>query len=138
MNWPAFSFDPFIYLSRNLPDEEYHHSGATEAATTAGNTSESEGEYDRGYEGRGQEKEPPRRLFMEFYGPIVTFFLWLGLRNSVAEFMTVLVTQLFPLVTVSPLLRLNTRRVDNSGSAGSSSSWSGVDGLPFRCVVYGV
>lgn len=65
-----------------------------------------------------RSQQQPRRLFLEFFGPVVGFFLWLGFSNRGAELMTVAATQLCPLIAAAPLLRLSTRAVDGSGSAG--------------------
>lgn len=74
-----------------------------------------EDKQEKGKEGAS----PQRRLFLEFYGPLVGLFLRMGWSNRTAELLTVVATQLCPLLAASPLLRLNMRTVVSSGNTGS-------------------
>lgn len=60
--------------------------------------------------GEGGEKEAeeaPKRIFLEFYGPIVGIFLAMGLSARTSELLTVLAAQACPLLAAAPLLRLS-------------------------------
>jgi len=48
----------------------------------------------------------PRRLFQELYGPIVGIFVALGFSVWLSELMTVLATNMCPILAIVPLLRL--------------------------------
>lgn len=63
-----------------------------------------------------------RRLFLEFYGPVVGFFSAFGFPSWVAELLTVAATQICPLLCAAPLLRMSTRGVDSRGNAGNGNS----------------
>lgn len=69
--------------------------------------------------GTGAGSERGRRLFLEFYGPIVGFFASMGFSAWVAELLTMVATQICPLLCAAPLLRMSTRRVDSRGNAGN-------------------
>lgn len=66
----------------------------------------------------GHHHHHRRRLYLEFYGPIVGVFSAMGFPGWIAEFLTLVATQLFPILAAAPLLRLSSRGVDSSGSAG--------------------
>ncbi len=87
--------------------------------------------------GAGGEKEERRRLFLEFYGPIVAAFVALGLPAWLAELLTVIAAQLCPLLCAMPLLRLSSRAVVGAGTAGMWVVW-GVWGVCGVCGVCGV
>lgn len=70
------------------------------------------------HDGTPEKAARPRRLFLEFYGPVVELFKSMGLRQWTAELLTTLAAQLCPLLTAAPLLRLSARPVDGSETAG--------------------
>lgn len=69
--------------------------------------------------GTGAGSERGGRLFMEFYGPIVGFFASMGFSTWVSELLTLVATQICPLLCAAPLLRMSTRRVHSRGNAGN-------------------
>lgn len=68
----------------------------------------------------GAGKESPRRLFLEFYGPVVGVFAGLGCPAWAAEVLTVIFAQVCPLVAAAPLLHLSTRGENHGGKEGTS------------------
>lgn len=73
------------------------------------------------------EGEKKRRLFLEFYGPIVGVFSALGFPAWLSELLTVVATQLCPLLAAMPLLRLSSRgggggRGDGDGGGAGAVS----------------
>lgn len=78
-------------------------------------------------EGGGKE-EAPKRIFLEFYGPIVGIFLAMGLSARTSELLTVLAAQACPLLAAVPLLRLSLASGVGGGSDGTEISGLGTVG----------
>lgn len=74
-------------------------------------------------ESSSENAEEPRRLFLEFYGPVVGVFAALGFPAWLAEFSTVVAAQLCPLLAAMPLLRLSSRGVGEGHSSESAGEF---------------
>ena len=74
----------------------------------------------RGSDGAGEDAgNQKRRIFLEFYGPIVGVFSAVGFPAWLAELATVAATQLCPLLAAAPLLRLNPLRMADRDTPGT-------------------
>lgn len=84
--------------------------------------SSSTGAGSAGAEGAAGEQQQQRRIFLEFFGPVVEVFAALGLPAWLSELLTVVAAQLCPLLAAMPLLRLSPRSTEGAGgdSAGAS------------------
>lgn len=74
-----------------------------------------------GAEGAAGEPQQQRRIFLEFFGPVVGLFAALGLPAWLSELLTVVAAQLCPLLAAMPLLRFSPRSTKGAGgdSAGA-------------------
>ncbi|CAM9896471.1 unnamed protein product, partial [Ectocarpus fasciculatus] len=68
-----------------------------------------------GAEWAAGEPQQQRRIFLEFFGPVVGVFLALGLPAWLSELLTVVAAQLCPLLAAMPLLRLSPRSTKGAG-----------------------
>lgn len=91
----------------------------------SGKSSSGEGGKKKG----GKEaEETPKRMFLEFYGPIVGIFLAMGLSARTSELLTVLAAQACPLLAAAPLLRLSLAS-GVGGGHGDGADGAGISGL---------
>lgn len=104
--------------------------GASEAGAAAAVSDVGENEGGGGYSG-GKSKgggsadsgdEQPRRLFLEFFGPVVAVFSALGFSTRMAEWLTMMAVQACPLLAAMPLLRLSSRRTVGGDDGGENAT----------------
>ncbi|CAM9673939.1 unnamed protein product, partial [Ectocarpus sp. 13 AM-2016] len=81
-------------------------SSVESSSTDAGNS---------GAEGAASGPQQQRRIFLEFFGPVVGVFAALGLPAWLSELLTVVAAQLCPLLAAMPLLRLSPRSTKGAG-----------------------
>ncbi|CAN0515544.1 unnamed protein product, partial [Ectocarpus sp. 12 AP-2014] len=101
---PAEVSSPVESYSAEISSVE--SSSVESSSTDAGNNSA---------EGVAAEPQQPRRIFLEFFGPVVGVFAALGLPAWLSELLTVVAAQLCPLLAAMPLLRLSPRSTKGAG-----------------------
>ncbi|CAM9923702.1 unnamed protein product [Pylaiella littoralis] len=106
--------------------ERFPPAGGSFSAAKSSSAASISGDGDAPSSAAATDGGDKRRLFLEFYGPIVGVFSALGSPAWLAELLTVVATQLCPLLAAMPLLRLSTRGDRGGGGRGDGG---GVDDL---------
>ncbi|CAM9809847.1 unnamed protein product, partial [Ectocarpus sp. 12 AP-2014] len=93
-------------VSSPVESSSAESSSVESSSTDAGNS---------GAEGVAGEPQQQRRIFVEFFGPVVGVFAALGLPAWLSELLTVVAAQLCPLLAAMPLLRLSPQSTKGAG-----------------------